>query len=289
MKLLLLGSTGLLGQAIAAEATRREWYVMGAARSGAAAILDVADERALMSLVERCDPDAIVNCAALIDFDACDADPGLAYRINARPLSFLADWSRSTGRPLVQVSTDHYYPDGGARPHSENDPVAFINDYARSKYAGEGLALTAPAALVLRTSILGIRGWSRPTFAEWALGVIRSGEPAALFTDAFTSSIDVSAFARAAFDLMEMGAAGLINLASHEVYSKADLIRELARQMGRSLDNATEASVRSLPVQRAASLGLDVSRAEGLLGYNLPGLREVAAAVLEQDREKTRT
>ena len=249
--------------------------------------MNIADRTSLVSALERENPDLVVNCAALIDMKKCEQDPGLAYCTNARPLAFLADWSRSTQRPLVQVSTDHFYAEGGDRAHGEQDPITLVNEYARSKYAGEAFALTAPGALVIRTSIIGIRGWESPSFAEWAIGIIRSQERASLFTDAFTSSIDVRAFARAAFDLISMGAAGIVNLAAAEVYSKASLVQEMARQMGCSLDNVEENSVQSLAGARAASLGLDVSRAEALLGYALPKMREVVAAVLAQDRERT--
>lgn len=284
MKLLLLGSTGLLGPAIAAEASQRGHEVVGAARHGAEIAVDIANDAQLLDTLASASPDAVINCAALTSVDDCERDPDLAYRVNARALALLAVWSRNTGRMLLHVSTDHYFTTGGAQPHGEGEPVELLNEYARTKYAGEAFALTSQLALVIRTAIVGIRGWPTPTLAEWAIGAIERGEEVTVFDDAFTSCIDVGALACAAIDLLEQGAAGLFNVASHEVFTKADLIRELARQMERPL-KAVSASVSDLTPPRPSSLGLDVSVAEQRLGYRLPNLEEVVASVLKQYKE----
>lgn len=284
MKLLLLGSTGLLGPALAADATRRGHQVIGAARNNAQLAVDIADDAQLLGALADADPDAVVNCAALTSVDDCENDHGLAYRVNGRPLSLLANWSKLTGKPLVHISTDHFFVEGGAKPHSENEPVTLVNEYARTKYAGEAFALTSPHALVIRTAIVGIRRWETPTLAEWAISAIRRGEEVKVFDDAFTSCIDVTRLARAVLSLLEQGATGLINVASREVFTKGDLIRELARQMGRPL-KAVPASVKDVKPVRPDSLGLDVGGAEQKLGYQLPSLRDVVASVLNQYEE----
>src|SRR3989338_815561 len=168
MKTLLLGSTGLLGPSVAREAYRRSHVLLDAARREASITLDIADNQALRSLLDEENPDLVINCAALVNVELCESDPTLAWHVNARPLAFLAEWSRTTGGRLLHVSTDHYFTEGGAAPHAETAPISLVNEYARTKFAAEAFALTAPNALVLRTSIVGIRGWENPTLAEWA-------------------------------------------------------------------------------------------------------------------------
>lgn len=287
MKTLVLGGTGLLGQAIAAHARERGWPVTTAARSGADIALDVTDTAALDAVLLAERADLVVNCAALLDVARCEADPGLAYRVNARPVAALAGWSRRSGGRLMQISTDHFYPEGGSCPHAEDDPVELVNEYARTKFAAEAFALSAAGALVFRTSIVGIRGWEKPTLAEWAIRAVMENQSMELFTDAFTSSIDVGTFARAALDIVEGPAAGLINLASASVYSKARFVHEIAAQLGKQLDRAELSTVRQLQPRRAASLGLDVRRAQALLTFELPTLPAVVAAILETYQGRT--
>ena len=287
MRMLLIGSTGLLGQAVAAEARERGWSLREAARSGAPISLDLSDAAALKKVLEAEEPDVVFNCAALTDVSACEANPERAWKINARPLSFLADWSKRSEKCLVHVSTDHWFTSGADSAHDEDAPVSFVNEYARTKYAGEAFALSAPQALVLRTSILGIRGWEKPTFAEWAISAVKARQPLTLFADAYTSSIDTGSFARAALDLLVKGRFGLLNLAAREVYSKEALVRGLARRLGYPADYAVSGSVKGLCPPRPACLGLDVRRAEADLDYRLPNLEEVLAAVAHQYRERT--
>ena len=285
MKLLLLGSTGLLGQAVAEEARLRGHALREAARRNAEITLDIADEKALQEVLAAEKPDMVFNCAALTDIEACERDPLEAWRMNARPLAFLAAWARESGGKLVHVSTDQYFTEGGGKAHDEEAPVSLVNEYARTKFAGEAFALTAANALVLRTSIVGIRGWEKQTLAEWAIDVALNDRQAQLFADAWSSSIDVQNFARAAFDMAEAGASGLYNLAASAVYTKEEFVREIARQLGRKLTAATSGSVRGLATTRAHCLGLDVTRAEALLGRTLPALPEVVASVLHRYNE----
>lgn len=137
---------------------------------------------------------------------------------------------------------------------------------------------------MLRTSIVGLRGWERLSFAEWAIDAIVHDREITLFADAFTSSIDVGAFAHAALDLVGSRAAGLLNLACSQVYSKEAFIRQIASELGRPLSRASVGSVATLSPSRPTSLGLDVGRAHRLLQRQLPDLRAVVCAVVDAYR-----
>lgn len=285
MKLLVLGSTGLLGQAIVRIGRARGYEIVGMARSGADWSVDVTNARQLMEAMAAIQPEAVINCAAIVNLAACEHDPGMAYQINARPASILAQLSQQMGFKLVYVSTDHYYIGDGPLAHDERAPVSLFNEYARTKYVGEVFTGLAPDALILRTNIVGHR-WREgaPTFAEWVIGALMRREPLSLFDDVFTSSLHVDAFAAAMFDLLGKNAEGIYNLASREVSSKRTFILALAEQMGINPDWATIGSGKSLTPARADSMGLAVDKAETLLGYRLPGLRETVARIAQEWR-----
>jgi len=276
MKLLILGGTGMLGQALRRVADR-EAEVYSIARAGADFCFDACNGSLLEDAIDRIQPRVIVNAAAVTDLNACERDLGTAYQINARLVSVLAEICRSRSIYLVQISTDHFFTGDGNAPHAENAPVHLVNDYARTKYAGECFALTYPGALVVRTNIVGFRRWAgRPTFVEWALNQFTNPSSLACFTDYFTSSIDVDQFSSALLNVIRKRPSGLLNLASREVFSKKRFLHALAEKWGVSLVGAHDASVTSLAgARRAESVGLDVSRAEKLLGYPLPDLQKV--------------
>ena len=274
-RILLAGATGMLGQALDREAQARGHAVLGAARRGAAYTVDLANAETIGALIEKTAPDLVINAAAMTDLDQCERELEAAHRVNAEAVGVMAQACARSGISLVQVSADHFFTGDRDRLHDEAAPVQLVNEYARSKFAGEALAMAAPKALVVRTNVTGLRGWPRPTFFEWAVDALRHRKPMVLFGDYFTSTIDTGALARAILDLVDRKASGLINVAAREVASKRQFMEALAQVMGMKLDWAAEGSVRSLSVRRAESLGLDVSRAESLLGYQLPDFRTV--------------
>ncbi len=266
-----------------AEANIRGVPCWGAARSGSDLDVDITNASALEAIVYEASPTTIVNCVALTDHALCEDNPGLAYILNARIPGQLARLAQALDTRLVQISTDHYFTGDGPIAHAEDAEVTLLNEYARSKYAGERLALTNRSALVIRTNIVGLRRWpGRPTFAEWALDAIESHRPLTLFDDFFTSSMHARACAAATLDLLDSGARNLINVASSQVSSKRAFVLALARELDIDLQQVRSGSVRDLRPRRAESLGLDVTRAQSLLGRTLPGLAQTVAAIARE-------
>ncbi|QWD66580.1 SDR family oxidoreductase [Polynucleobacter sp. MWH-Aus1W21] len=286
--LVIVGSTGLLGQALRSEACKRGYQVYGLARSGADVNLDIQDTQKLLEALGHVRPKYIINAAALINLDECERNPAHAHEINALAVKNIANYCQKHDVKLVQISTDHYFSGDGEVLHDEQAEVQLLNTYAKSKYEGELFAQSAPNSLILRTNIVGFRGWiGRPTFVEWAIAALSEGSPVTLFDDFFTSSIHVKAFAGSLFDLIDKNASGIFNLAAREVVSKADFLLKLAHQLELPVAGCTFGSVHSVGgVLRADSLGLDVLKAETILGYPLPKMDEVIAELAREYRER---
>ncbi len=278
MRWLILGATGLLGPCFVKEVTKRSDTSITAARSNADVNFDLSDSVALARVLEDVDPDGIINCAANIYVDKCETDPANAFLLNTRPLSFLAEWSAKHSRPLLQVSTDHYYTWGGSSPKSETDPVNLVNEYARSKYLAEQLALTSPHALILRTNIIGAtKGHGR-----WVKESLLNKGDMTLFMDFFSSPLHVQDMARISLDLAEKKAHGIYNVSSRDVSSKGDFIYAVAKAMNIEPYWVVEGSGHQLATPRAMCLGLDVSKTETKLGYQLPTLEQTATALANE-------
>jgi dTDP-4-dehydrorhamnose reductase len=283
-RLLVLGDTGLAGTAVVQAARARGLEVAGASRRGEIR-LDLRDADGIAAVVAEVKPSHIVNAAALVSVPDCEADPGLAWSINARPAALLAQAARGIGARVTHISTDHYFTGDGARAHDEDAPVTLVNEYARSKYAAEALALTHADTVVVRTNLIGLASATGGSFGEWAMRVIANDEAATLFEDQFVSILDVWSLAEGLLDLAQGEARGVVNLASSQVFSKAELVEAIAAAMGRTLTRARRGSVQASAVPRPDSLGLDVRRAEAILGRRLPTLAQVAQAVATKAAE----
>ena len=281
----ILGASGLLGQAVAVECARRGWRSVGLSRRRGVDLGRVTD---IASVLAPLQPSLVINAAAVTRLQDCEDHPGRVYALHARLPGLLAPWCTANGVPWVQVSTDHYHCGTHNALHDENAAVQLPNEYARSKYAGEALALTSPQCLVLRTNIVGLRGWrGDPTFVEWACAMLQGAHAFTAYDDVWTSSIEVHQFTRAMFDLQAGGATGLYNLAASEATSKAQFIRALAASLGLS-DRHVEVAHRPAHCSpaRANAMGLDVRRAETRLGYRLPDAQTVIHALQRTIEER---
>lgn len=155
MKLLLLGATGQLGQALAAPLRG-----LGALTALGRGQADLAQPQALRDIVRAHAPDVIVNAAAYTAVDQAEHEPALAHRINAEAVAVLADLARERDTLLVHYSTDYVFDGHKPGAYVESDAAHPLNVYGRTKLAGEQAVRDSGCrALVLRTGwVYGIHG-----------------------------------------------------------------------------------------------------------------------------------
>ena len=148
MRILLLGAQGQLGQALQTQlAGSGELVALGRQQ------LDVANLPRLREELRRLEPQLIVNAAAYTAVDRAENDTANAWRINAEAPGVLAEEARASGALLIHYSTDYVFNGLQAAPYREEDTCAPLNEYGRSKLAGEqAIAAAGGAHLILRTS-----------------------------------------------------------------------------------------------------------------------------------------
>ena len=158
MRILLLGANGQVGHELR-RALAPQGEVVCTTRSGrldGAAACQVADlERydALGALIERIAPDVVINAAAYTAVDRAESEPEAAFRVNAEAPAVLAAACAARDALLVHYSTDYVFDGRSDRPYREDDPVAPINVYGRSKFAGEEAIRACGARhMILRTA-----------------------------------------------------------------------------------------------------------------------------------------
>lgn len=282
-KVLLLGSNGLLGKVMKKKFSANiNYQLFTAARNDADFCFDFTEDDKLDACFKKIRPDLVINCAALVNLSFCESNKSNAYLINARFVSKLICFCEQYKSYFLHISTDHYYNGDGLRKHSELDPLIFLNEYARTKFCAEQFALQYKKSLIIRTNIVGFKNATTPTFLEWVINSIKSGEELNLFNDFYTSSIHTYQFVDIVQNLLDLGVTGLYNVASSNVFSKKEFILALSNKFFGCLPAYKETSVKSLGCSRADSLGLDTSKVEKLLGYTMPTMDEVIQSVYEE-------
>ena len=156
LKVLVLGSTGLIGHQVfnyLAKTDNYEMYNITYRKklNDQTILCDVRSQDEFIELVKSISPDVIINCIGIL-IEAANVDPENAIFINAyfpHRLKRLADELKSK---LIHMSTDCVFSGEKEMPYIEKDVKDGKDIYAKSKGLGE---IINENHLTLRTSVIG--------------------------------------------------------------------------------------------------------------------------------------
>jgi dTDP-4-dehydrorhamnose reductase len=155
MKVLVTGAGGMVGRAVVEHLAAQADEVSAHTHQS----LDIADERAVISAVERERPEVIINCAAWTDVDGCEQDRERAFAANARGPEILAKGARHVQAGLVTISTDYVFDGAKDGFYTQRDEPNPTSVYGAAKLDGERRAQSACArTIVVRTGWIFGRG-----------------------------------------------------------------------------------------------------------------------------------
>lgn len=115
--------------------------------------LDITDKNAVAEFININKIDTIINCAAYTAVDLAESEKDKCFLINEKAVGYLAEACAQNDGLLVHISSDYVYHCDHNQPMSENSATKPKGVYAKSKLAGEHLALAnCPNTIILRTS-----------------------------------------------------------------------------------------------------------------------------------------
>lgn len=294
MRLMVTGATGQVGFELA-----RSLMPLGDVVALDRHACDLAQPDTLAAVVAGCAPDVIVNAAAYTAVDRAERDEALAMTINAEAPAALARAARAAGALLIHYSTDYVFDGAKAGAWREDDPVAPLNAYGRSKLAGErAIAASGCEHLILRTSwVFAARG---ANFVRTMLRLGAERERLAVVADQFGAPT----WARNIADATALIVAGaqreraarafapaVLHLASRGETSWHGLAEAIfaetrARRPDRALRVATVEAIPSAayptPAARPRNSRLDCGRLAARYAVMLPHWRDALARCLEE-------
>jgi dTDP-4-dehydrorhamnose reductase len=280
-KVLITGGGGMLAHDLrVALAVRKDVQVIAPTR----AQLDVTNVEHVRGVMASFRPSLVFNCAAFTKVDLCETDPR-AQAINADAVATLAASCAKSGARLVHVSTDFVFDGKKGSPYVEEDPARPLSAYGRTKHEGEEKALSAPGALVVRSSwLFGDRG---PNFVEAMLKQAESGKKEVrVVVDQVGRPTATTDLAEALLALSDAGASGIVHYANAGEVSWNDFAREIYRQAGYESVEVLPitASELSRPAIRPAYSVLSTRKYEAMTGRAPRDFREPLAEYLTRRR-----
>ena len=287
-RLLITGSSGLLGLNLALHSQELGWEARGWHNqhplNGApfqSRAVNMAETAKLPALLEAERPDLLINCAAVANIDQAEKNPALAWTLNAEVPGILAETTKRLGIPFIHISTDAVF-DGLKGDYRETDAPNPINHYAENKLAGEKAVLSAnEAAIVARVVFFGWSLSGQRSLAEFFYNNLIAGKTMMGFTDMIFTPLYVRHLADLLLEMAQKELSGLYHVFGNQALSKYTFGVSLAREFGLDESLVSPHLTEDLPQPAARSLNLEmnIGKLEAALGHPLPGVTEGLAAL----------
>ncbi len=276
--LLITGGSGYLGRHLTVQAVKdfNVYTTYGAhagqIKAGQSLLLNLTDRAAVLRLITRLAPQAIIHTAAINPGRGSDVD---MRQVNIAGSRYVAEGAVAVGARLVHLSSDVVHS-GQNAPYADDDPPSPINDYGRSKAEAEAVVSAVdPQAAIVRTSLIyGLAEMDRGT--ESFVERLQAGQPLVLFSDVVRQPIWVESLSEALLKLVETGFAGTLNVAGRQALTREEFGRRMLAwwqvdpknllQSGRAADISD-----TIPLD----VRLTITKAEQLLQLPLLGVDEV--------------
>ena len=252
MKIAVIGAKGMLGSELCRVLGKQHEMLAWDIDE-----IDITDRAGTLARLGAERPDLIINSAALVNVEVCEAEPDKAWRINAVGAQNLALAAQQMGSALLYISTDYIFDGQTSIAYDEVATPNPINQYGRSKLAGERLSLqNCQRTYSIRTAW--IFGHSANSYVQRVLnaadkeGVVRMPE------DQLESPTYTVHLAEAILRLIATGAYGIYNVTSLGACTRADFAKFVLQAAGRSepVEIVDSAAIQR-PVKRPPHVVLD--------------------------------
>lgn len=292
MKVLLTGRGGQVGWELT-----RALQPLGEVSPLGREQVDLARPDALWQLVLRERPDIIVNAAAYTAVDRAESEPDLALRINGEAPAALARAALKIDAALVHYSTDYVFDGTKAGHYAETDAPNPVNEYGRSKLAGErAITQSGCRHVILRTQwVFGSHGGN---FLRTILRLAGEREQLRVVADQFGAPTGARLIADVTAQVLGRFAGGrdlppgVYNVAAAgraSWYDYATSIIAMARTMPKLAAALKLRSIEPistedypLPANRPANSVLDCSKLERTFGLAMPPWQRGVALCLAE-------
>ena len=167
MKILITGSSGMLGRALCQEFSDKyeivgldivEFKAQGSKLKGfiECDITDITDREKTIANIVSAKPNIVIHTAAYTDVDGCEENPEKAHRINALGTETVALACQKCDASLYYISTDFVFDGKKKSTYTESDSPNPINIYGKSNLDGERFVQSISKRFIISISLLGV-------------------------------------------------------------------------------------------------------------------------------------
>jgi dTDP-4-dehydrorhamnose reductase len=243
MKILITGSSGMLGQALLRELSDK-YEVVGmdirklpvpGFQPPAFMECDITDREKAIADIASIKPDIVIHSAAYADVDGCEQNPEKAHSVNAQGTETVSLACQKCGALLCYVSTDFVFGGEKESAYIESDKPDPVNIYGKSKLDGERFVQSIlKDYIIVRSSWLFGKGGKN--FADTIVSKLPDGEKIKVVNDQFGSPTYASDLARAIKTLLTADIHGIYHITNSNSCSWYEFARAIKEIAGLGID-----------------------------------------------------
>lgn len=297
MKILITGSNGLLGQKLVEHLGSVPEITCIATYRGKRRFqtnspnifyesMDILVFSRVRRILEKYQPEVIINTAAMTQADLCEKNKERCYRVNVEAVKKMVEYCSYQDIHFIQLSTDFVF-DGKAGPYDEKDVPNPVNYYGESKYKAEQIVANAMCSgTVIRTILVyGVTPYmSRSNIFRWVKEKLEKGEPIQVVSDQVRNPTLVEDLVSGCVLATLKKKNGIYHIGGKETLTPYQFACQIAAFFGldSSLITAVNARIFTEVAKRPLITGLKIEKAEKELAYHPHSILEGITLISEK-------
>lgn len=235
MKILILGSNGMLGMALQSQ-LGQNYEVVGIDKvfNNKTKVkfyqMDLLEFERVKSILLQEKPNIIINVAAIVNLKLCEENKELANLLHIdlnKQISLISEVLKCR---YIYISTDSIF-DGKMGNYKEENRTNPLNYYAVTKLKGEEeIQKNLKDCLIIRTNIYGYSE-NQNSLLKWAYNSLKNNEKIVGYNNVIFNPVSVYQLAEIIEELIKKQYKGIINIGSNKIISKFDFIRIVAKYL----------------------------------------------------------
>jgi dTDP-4-dehydrorhamnose reductase len=229
MRVLITGAAGLVARHFVLRLSR-DHEVLALSHAD----LDISDENTVAAAVADFHPELLIN-GAVTQVDEAEDNPGNAWAVNVAGPQILAQAANRSGAEMIHFGTQYVFAGEpiGRVPYTMEDEARPINQYGRSKLAGEkSVRAACPRSYIIRTSW--VYGKGKNSFLCTVHDDLKSAQPVRAIDDIWSSTTYVEDLIDRCLEILRHRSYGTYHVVNDGVCSYYEFALEAGKLAGLS-------------------------------------------------------
>ncbi len=223
MKYIVTGSSGQLAKAFIEKFVELDVDFIAPGEQE----LDITNKEKISNVFSQYNPDVVINCAAYNNVELAEQDNTKAFLINKTAVTNLVEETKKYKAKLVHFSSDYVFDGKKKDFYIETDETNPLNEYGKSKLAGEKEALKYDKSLVCRLSW--VTGYGQQNFIYKLSGWLKNNKTVSVSEDEISVPTFTFDIVNVIIKALDENLSGLYHLTNSGKASRYEVAKEFVK------------------------------------------------------------